>query len=206
MISVVDDDSSVRKGLVRLLQVTGYTARNFDSATSFLKHPAADGPSCVILDVHMPGLTGLELQTELTRLQRDEQIIFITAHPAVPMSVQAMKGGAVDFLIKPFEEAELYAAIERALARSNEQRRARSARTAARALLDSLTPREFEVLQLVVAGLLNKQIADELHSAISTIKVHRGRVMEKLGVASVPDLVRLVETAGVYTPGKTKVV
>jgi len=205
-VSIVDDDQSVCKGLARLLRVSGFVVKTYDSATAFLKDAAPDGPSCVILDVHMPELTGLELQSELNRSGRDEQIIFITAHPAVPMSVQAMKGGAVDFLIKPFQEAELVAAIERALLRSSEQRRHRVTRNAARSRLDTLTYREFEVLQHVVAGLLNKQIADELNSAIGTIKVHRGRVMEKLGVTSVADLVRLVEVAGAYAPNKTKVV
>ena len=154
-----------------------------------------DGPSCLVLDVQLPGLDGLELQQALA--DRKEQIVFITGHGDVPMCTQAMKAGAVDFLIKPVDDKALLAAVRRALERSAEIRRMKAERASARAKLDRLTPREFEVLQRVIAGLLNKQIAAELGSAEKTVKIHRGRVMEKMGVASVPELVRLAQAAGV---------
>ena len=148
-----------------------------------------------MLDVQLPGLDGLELQQALA--DRKEQIVFITGHGDVPMCTQAMKAGAVDFLIKPVDDEAILDAVCRALERSAEIRKMKAERASARARLDSLTPREFEVLQRVIAGLLNKQIAAELGSAEKTVKIHRGRVMEKMGVTSVPELVRLAQAAGV---------
>ena len=154
-----------------------------------------DGPSCLVLDVQMPGLDGLELQQALA--DRAVQIVFLTGHGDVPMCAEAMKAGAVDFLTKPVDDEELLDAVARALARSVEVRKSGAERASARARLDTLTPREFEVLRRVIAGLLNKQIADDLGSAEKTIKIHRGRVMEKMGVSSVAELVRVAQVAGV---------
>lgn len=148
-----------------------------------------------MLDVRMPGLDGLELQQTLTG--RETQIVFITGHGDVPMCAQALKAGAVDFLTKPVDDETLLAAVSRALERSAEIHKRKTERAAARAKLDQLTPREFEVLQRVIAGWLNKQIAAELGAAEKTVKIHRGRVMEKMGVTSVAELVRLAQVAGV---------
>lgn len=196
VVFAIDDDPSVRKGVSRLLRSAGYQIEVFDSAVNFLGRAAHPGPSCVIVDVRMPGLNGMDLQETLIRRRREEQLVFITGHGSVPMCAQAMKAGAVDFLPKPFRSRELLQCVDRALTRSVAQRQRSNEKTKARALLDLLTPREFEVMQLVVTGMLNKQIAAELGTAEKTVKVHRGRVMQKLGVHSVPELVHLVETAG----------
>ena len=194
---VIDDDESVRKGLRRLLRSADYECEVFPSATEFLNRPTHTGPNCVIVDVRMPGLSGLEFQQSLVTRRREEQLIFITGHGDIPMCARAMKAGAVDFLPKPFKPRELLGCVERALERSTEQRKRAGERNEVRRLLDMLTPREFEVMQLVVTGMLNKQIGAELGMAEKTVKVHRGRVMQKLGVPSVAELVRLVEKAGV---------
>jgi FixJ family two-component response regulator len=197
LVFLVDDDPSVRRGLNRLLLSAGYSVEVFTSAEDFFAREPHKGPSCLVLDIRMPGINGLDLQETLARQQRDEQIVFITGHADVPMSVQAMKAGAVDFLPKPFDNETLLRAVERAIARSAEGYQLRSERDSLRARLDTLTPREFEVLQFVIAGLLNKQIGAELGVAEKTIKVHRGHMVEKLGVKSVAELVRLAEKAGV---------
>ena len=194
---VIDDDASVRKGLRRLLHSADYECEEFPSATEFLTRPPHGGPTCVIVDVRMPGLNGIDFQQTLITRRREEQLIFITGHGNIPMCAQAMKAGAVDFLPKPFKPRQLLGCVERALERSTEQRKRTGERTEVRRLLDMLTPREFEVMQLVVTGMLNKQIGGELGMAEKTVKVHRGRVMQKLGVTSVAELVRLVEKAGV---------
>ena len=195
LICIVDDDESVRRGLGRLFRSVRLPAEAFDSAQAYLDRTPHDGPSCLVLDVRMPGLDGLGLQRALTR--REAQIIFLTGHGDVPMCVEAMKAGAVDFLTKPVDDQDLLAAVNHALTRSVEARKAIAQRAAARALLDTLTPREFEVMQRVIAGALNKQIADALGAAEKTIKIHRGRVMEKMEVTSVADLVRVAGDAGV---------
>ena len=195
LVFAVDDDASVRKGLARLLRSAGYKSEIFESASDFLARPPYSSPSCVIVDVQMPGINGMDLQETLIQRRREEQLIFITGHGDVPMCAQAMKAGAVDFLRKPFRTNELLQCVQNALIRSAEQRRQSAEKNEARHLLDLLTPREFEVMQLVITGMLNKQIAGELGTAEKTVKVHRGRVMEKLGVASVAELVRLVQRA-----------
>jgi len=195
LICIVDDDESVRRSLSRLFRSVHLPAESFASAGAFLERAPHDGPTCVVLDVCMPGLDGLELQQAL--IHREAQIVFLTGHGDVPMCADAMKAGGVDFLIKPVDEERLLDAVSRALARSVEVRKTRSEHVAARALLETLTPREFEVMQRVIAGLLNKQIADELGAAEKTIKIHRGRVMAKMGVTSVADLVRLAQTASI---------
>ena len=197
LVGVVDDDQSVRRGLRRLFRSAGYAAETFASAEDYLARELFDGPICLVLDVRMPGLNGLGLQKELEARGGCEQIIFITGHGDVPMATQAMKDGAVDFLLKPFDSDDLIGAAKKALLRGREQLRKRAERRQARSLIDKLTPREFEVLRFVIIGLLNKQIAAELKTAEKTVKVHRGRVMQKLGLTSVPDLVRLTQTAGV---------
>jgi len=207
LVFAIDDDVSVRKGLARLLRSARYKSEIFESASDFLMRPPHSGPSCVIVDVQMPGLNGIDLQKDLIQRRREEQLVFITGHGDIPMCAQAMKAGAVDFLRKPFRGDELLECIQNALVRSAEQRRRSAERNEARRLLDLLTPREFEVMQLVITGMLNKQIAGELGTAEKTVKVHRGRVMEKLGVTSVADLVWLVQRAG-FAPEaapKTKV-
>src|SRR4051794_10725090 len=197
---VIDDDQSVRRGLKRFLRSANYENEVFESAADFLARPAHPGPACVIVDVRMPGLNGIDFQQALIQRRREEQLVFITGHGDIPMCARAMKAGAVDFLPKPFKPNELLKCVERALSRSGEQRRRGAEKKTARASLDLLTPREFEVMQLVITGMLNKQIGGELGMAEKTVKVHRGRVMQKLGVTSVPDLVRLVERAQVPAP------
>jgi len=207
MVFAVDDDASVRKGLTRLLRSAGYKSEVFESAADFLARPPHSGPSCVIVDLRMPGLNGIELQEDLIRRRRKEQLVFVTGHGDIPVCAQAMKAGAVDFLRKPFRADELLQCVERALVRSAEERRRSGEKNEARRLLDLLTPREFEVMQLVIRGMLNKQIAGELGTAEKTVKVHRGRGMQKLRVTSVAALVRLVQKAGLepVAAPKTKV-
>ena len=194
LVCIVDDDESIRRGLARLFRSARMAAETFASGEELLDRAPHDGPSCLVLDVRMPGLDGLELQQALAN--REAQIVFLTGHGDVPMCADAMKAGAIDFLTKPVDDEELLAAVARALARSVEVRKAAAERAAARARLDTLTPREFEVMQRVIGGLLNKQIADELGAAEKTIKIHRGRVMEKMGVISVADLVRVAQSRG----------
>ncbi|HSI11247.1 MAG TPA: response regulator [Chthoniobacter sp.] len=195
VVFIVDDDEAIRHSLARLFRSMRLTAKTFASAEEFLGQGEHDGPTCLVLDVQMPGLDGLGLQQALAG--RQVQIVFLTGHCGVPQCAHAMKAGAVDFLTKPVDDEDLLAAVSRALARSVEVRKAAGERIAARALLDALTPREFEVMRRVIAGLLNKQIADALGAAEKTIKIHRGRVMEKMGVSSVAELVRVAQTAGV---------
>ncbi len=204
IVFAVDDDASVRKGLARLLRSAGYKNEVFESAADFLVRPAHGGPSCLIVDVKMPGLNGIELQEDLIRRRREEQLVFVTGHGDIPMCAQAMKAGAVDFLRKPFRDDELLQCVENALIRSAEQRRRNAEKDQTRRLLDLLTPREFEVMQLVITGMLNKQIAGELGTAEKTVKVHRGRVMQKLGVTSVAELVMFMQRAGLASAAKHK--
>lgn len=195
LVFIVDDDESIRRSLGRLFRSARLVSEAFGSAGAFLERPPHHGPSCVVLDVRMPGLDGLELQQTLA--DRETQIVFLTGHGDVPMCADAMKAGAIDFLTKPVDDERLLDAVGRALERSVGICKARSERIAARARLDTLTPREFEVMRRVIAGLLNKQIAEELGAAEKTIKIHRGRVMTKMGVTSVADLVRLSQAASV---------
>ena len=195
LVFLIDDDPSVRKGVSRLLRSAGYKSEAFASASDFLEREQHLGPACVIVDVRMPGLNGMDLQETLIQRGREEQLVFITGHGDISMCAQAMKSGAVDFLPKPFREDDLLQCVERALARSVDQRRRTGEKNEAQRLLELLTPREFQVMQLVVTGMLNKQIAGELGTAEKTVKVHRGRMMRKLNVTSVAELVRLTEKA-----------
>jgi FixJ family two-component response regulator len=197
MVFVIDDDESVRKSLERLLAASHYTIELFKSASEFLLRSAHPGPSCVIVDVRMPGLSGIDFQKALIERRRQEQLIFITGHGNVPMCAEAMKAGAVDFLPKPFKPKELLASVEHALSRSAEQRRRADEKNHARRLLDQLTPREFEVMQLVTTGLLNKQVGGELGMAEKTVKTHRAHVMQKLGINSVAELIGVMQRAEV---------
>jgi FixJ family two-component response regulator len=200
MVFVVDDDPSVRKSLARLIGSAGHTVEAFASAREFLARERYPGPCCLVLDVRMPGLTGLDLQEALANAGRQMPIVFVTGHGDVPMSVKAMKGGAVDFLTKPVDEKDLLAAIERCVARDVRNRGAEARITEIQERVQILTPRETEVFVLVVTGMLNKQIAFELGISEKTVKVHRARVMEKMRAGSVAELVRLADRVGVIVP------
>jgi FixJ family two-component response regulator len=200
MVFVVDDDPSVRRNLTRLLASAGYTVEAFGSAKEFLVREPYAGPCCLVLDVRMPGLSGLELQEALTATGRRMSIVFVTGHVDVPMSVRAMKRGAADLLTKPVDDTDLLAAIQRALAKDVEDRRQEARVAEVRNLVTLLTPRETEVFALVVTGMLNKQIAVALGTGEKTIKVHRARVMEKMRAGSVVELVRLADRLGVILP------
>jgi FixJ family two-component response regulator len=200
LVFVIDDDESVRRSLKRLLRSANYESEMFTSASEFLARPPHPGPACVIVDVKMPGVNGIDFQKALIQRRREEQLVFITGYGNIPMCAQVMKAGAVDFLPKPIKSRELLNCVEQALDRSAEQRRRAAERNEARRFLDLLTPREFEVMQFVITGMLNKQVADKLGMAEKTVKVHRCRVMQKLGITSVAQLVRLVEKAGMSQP------
>lgn len=184
VVFVVDDDDSLRRGLERLLRAEGYTVEAFESAQAYLQRPPHEGPGCLVLDLAMPGVDGLELQARLAREAQALPVVFLSGHADVPASVRAMKTGAVDFLTKPADADALLAAVRAAL-----ERRAQQLGTNAR--LAGLSPRERDVMRLVVTGLRNKQIAAQLDITEKTVKVHRARVMEKTGATSLADLVRL---------------
>jgi FixJ family two-component response regulator len=194
---VIDDDASVRRALERKLRTAGFRVETFESAQDYVARAPQADVACILTDVRMPGMSGLDLQESLAQAGRALPMVFITAHGDVRTTVRAMKGGAVDFLPKPLSEGEILTAVAQALERSRELGRERRETETLRARYDALTAREREVLALVVAGLLNKVIADRLGVQESTIKVHRGRVMDKLGVTSVADLVRAAQALGV---------
>jgi FixJ family two-component response regulator len=188
---VVDDDDSVRKSLSRLLRSTGFDNEVFESADAFLRRERYAGIGCIILDIRMPGLSGMDLQDELGKMGYSIPVIFITGHGSIPMGVQAMKKGAADFLAKPFDDLQLLEAVTNAIEKHKEAKKESDERKTVLDRLAGLTRRETEVLWCVVEGLLNKQIAFKLGIAEKTVKVHRGRVMEKLHAQSVADLVRM---------------
>lgn len=197
-ILIVDDDSSMRRALERLVRSMGYRTRSFATAQDFLCADLSPGTmGCLVLDVQMPGMSGIDLQEELRRRDLPIPIVFITGHGTVPMSVQAMKHGAVDFLEKPFDEHELVKAVSRAMEKGRQALALRLELRELRERYGRLTPREQEVLALVVSGMLNKQIASELGASEKTIKVHRGRVMEKMQAGSLADLVRMAGKLGI---------
>jgi FixJ family two-component response regulator len=196
-IFVVDDDPAVLKGLSRLLRSAGLAVETFPSSQDFLNHCLPHTPGCLVLDVAMPGLNGLELQQALAAKDRAIPIVFLTGHGDIPMSVQAMKRGAVDFLTKPVNDDDLLAAIRVAIEKDHVARLTRAEVADIKQRLATLTPREREVLELVVTGQMNKQIAARLGTVEKTIKVHRARVMEKMKAPTLAELVRLAEKAGV---------
>ena len=200
---IVDDDRSVLKALQRLLAASGFEVASFDSPQAFLEHYDSGLPGCLVLDVAMPGLNGMELQHELASRGCALPIVFLTGHGDVPMSVQAMKRGAVDFLTKPVDEKDLLAAIRSSFERGRRLRAAQAERAEIEQRLATLTPREREVLQHIVAGRRNKQVAGDLGIVEKTIKVHRARVMEKMRAESLAELVRIAERAGIRgTPSR----
>jgi len=200
MIFVVDDDPSVRRSLTRLLTSAGYTVEAFASAGEFLARERYTGPCCLVLDMRMPGLTGLELQETLAAAGRRLSIVFVTGHVDVPMSVRAMKRGAADLLTKPFDDKDLLAAIQRAVAKDAQDLGEEARVAELRERVARLSPREAQVFALVVTGMLNKQIAAALGIGEKTVKVHRARVMQKMRAGSVAELVRFADSVGVSVP------
>ena len=196
VVYIVDDEEAVRRSIARLVRSVGLRAETFPSAQAFLAQKVGDEPACLVLDVRLPDQSGLDLQAAMGPSQRSMPIIFITGRGNVPMSVRAMKEGALDFLEKPFESEALLECIQRALAKSREGREVETERAAIERRLATLSPRERQVLALVVKGMLNKQIAGALGAAEKTIKIHRGRVMGKMDAASVAELVRMTYTVG----------
>jgi len=197
VVFVVDDDASVRAALDSLFRSVGLVVRSFGSAQEFLSEPPTDGPACLVLDVRLPGMSGLDLQRQLTERDTAVPVIIITGHGDIPMTVRAMRAGAVEVLPKPFRDQDLLDAVQQALDRSRVLRQEQAAMADLQAQFDSLTPRERQVMERVVAGLLNKQIAYDLGITEVTVKIHRGQVMQKMRAASVTDLVRMADHLGI---------
>ena len=200
LVFVIDDDAAMRRSLENLIRSVGLRVEAFASAQDFLSIKREDVPGCLVLDVRLPGLSGLDLQKRMTEADIEIPIIFITGHGDIPMSVQAMKAGAVEFLSKPFRDQELLDAIQQALERDRKSREQRAEVEVLRGRFDLLTPREREVMPLLVAGLLNKQIAAELGASETTVKIHKHHVMEKMRAGSLAELVRIADRIGIPTP------
>lgn len=197
LVFVVDDDPSVRDALKSLIGSVGLSVRTFGSASEFLSEPLTDGVSCLVLDVRLPGLSGLDFQAELKRANIGVPIIFISGHGDIPMTVRAMKGGAVEFLPKPFRDQDLLDAIQFALERDRSRRESERRTAQLRSRFEALTSREKDVISFVTSGMLNKQIAAEMGLSEITIKVHRGNIMRKMGAKSLADLVRMTDWLGI---------
>jgi FixJ family two-component response regulator len=201
IVFLVDDDELFRRSTERLIRTAGLNVQPFTSAHDFLKGPRPEGPACLVLDVRMPGLSGMELQQELVRLSLHIPIIFITGHGDIPMSVRAMKAGAVEFLTKPFRGGVLVDAIRAAIERDRSRLQRQSEILELRECYEHLTPREREVMALVADGLLNKQVADKLSTSEATIKFHRAHIMQKMRADSLADLIRKAEKLGASGQG-----
>jgi FixJ family two-component response regulator len=201
IVFVVDDDPSVRRAIKRLVESVGLHVELFGSAAEFMSSPRPDVASCLVLDIRLPGISGLDFQRELAKAKNEIPTIFITGHGDIPMTVRAMKAGAVEFLTKPFRDQDLLDAIQVALERDRARRKRQAETAMLRERLESLTPREREVLPLVVSGLLNKQVAAEIGTTEATVKVHRSQLMRKMGADSLPELVRMAEKIGI--PGSS---
>jgi FixJ family two-component response regulator len=197
IIFIIDDDLSVRRALTNLFQSVGLQVEVFGSAPEMLQSRLPDVTSCLVLDIRLPGLSGLDLQTELARANIHIPIIFITGHGDIPMTVRAMKGGAVDFLTKPFRDQDLLDAVMKALERDRKRREVYKTVANLRSLFETLSAREREVLALVASGLMNKQVAAELGLAEITVKIYRGHIMKKMGAKSLADLIRMTEALGI---------
>jgi FixJ family two-component response regulator len=200
IVFVVDDESAVGVSIKRLLHSVGLEARHFTSASEFLRAKRPDAPGCIVLDVRLPDLSGLDLQQELAKANVDLPVIFVTGHADIPMTVRAMKAGAVEFLTKPFREQELLEAVQRAISRHRQILDQRASMRVLQSRYELLTPREREVFPMVASGLLNKQVAAELNASEKTIKVHRGQLMQKMEAHSLSDLIRMAEQLGVLSP------
>ena len=200
-IFVVDDDTKFSKSLERLVKSIGFEVETYTSAEEFLERRPYEGPSCLLLDVQMPGLTGPVLQRELANRNSNLPVIFLTAHADVPTGIKAMKEGAIDFLLKPVEEKKLFAAIDKALDKQMQLKKKQDEIDQINGLMASLTPREYEIVRWVITGMLNKQIASSINISERTVKAHRGQVMKKLHIVSVAELVRLTQKVNI-TPIK----
>ncbi|PDT78324.1 response regulator transcription factor [Bradyrhizobium sp. C9] len=197
IVFVVDDDASVRDSLNNLLRSVGLRTAAFGSAHEFLQHKLPDVPSCLILDIRLPRLSGLDFQAELAKADIHIPIIFMTGHGDIPMTVRAMKAGAVDFLTKPFRDQDMLDAVTTAIERDRTRRNEARALANLRAAFATLTPRERQIMSLVTAGLMNKQVAAEIGVAEITVKIHRGHIMRKMAAKSLPDLVRMAQILGI---------
>ena len=197
IVFIIDDDPSMRRALTNLFRSVGMEVEAFGSAPELLRSKLPDVASCLVLDIRLPGLSGLDLQTELASANIHIPIIFITGHGDIPMTVRAMKSGAVDFLTKPFRDQDLLDAVVKAIERDRKRREAEKTVANLQSMFETLTSREREVLALVASGLMNKQIAAELGLAEITIKIHRGHLMKKMGARSLADLIRMAETLGI---------
>jgi len=197
IVFVIDDDASIREGLADLFRSVGLQTNTFGSATDFLQYQTPDAPCCIVLDVRLPALSGLDFQAEINRSNWHVPIIFMTGHGDIPMTVQAMKAGAVEFLVKPFREQDMLDAVYSALERDRLRRNKEADTAKLRADFDTLTPREREILRYVTAGFLNKQIAHEVGLSEIAVKVHRGHIMRKMGAKSLAELVRMAAALGI---------
>ena len=201
VVIVIDDDELVREAVSDLLRSIGLQTKLFASVSEFLKWKLPDSPSCLVLDVRLPGVSGLDFQSELNKRSVQIPIVFMTAHGDIPMSVRAIKGGAVDFLAKPFRDQDMLDAVQSGLAQDRARRKLARVTVQLRSAFDSLTPREQEIMKLVTAGMMNKQIAGEIGVSEVTVKFHRGNVMRKMGTTSLAELVRMADALGLRQGG-----